>query len=129
MSKTDRDLRKFVTALLKYADNRTEFPIEFTTDQISKTFNGWTEKDFNIIHHGAGEGCCFPIGPDRWRIKIAHCRSLQETFSISRRSKMILLIAILALIAVIVFGVLNYKNDHNETNKNDNKTSDVIIHN
>ena len=130
MSKTDRDLRKFVTALLKYADKRTEFPTEFTADEIPKIFKGWTQIDFNIVSHGAGEGCCSLMGPDRWRINIAHCRSLQRTFTTSRLNVWILCVAIFALIAVIVFGLLNYTGHQNQTSKNDQKTSntDFNIH-
>ena len=131
MRKIDRDLRKFVTALLKHADNSTEFPIEFTAKEISEIFRGWTERDFNLVHHGAGEGCCLPMVPDRWRINIAHCKSLQRTFNASRLNTCILCVAILALIAVIIFGLLNYKDYKNETYNNDNKTSEVgsSVHN
>ena len=106
MSTTDHDLRKFVTTLLKYADKRTELYTEFTADEISKVFKGWNQLNFNLIHHGAGEGCCINIGPDRWRIDIAHCRSLQGKFTASRLGKWTLLIGIFALIAGIVIAIL-----------------------
>lgn len=129
MSKIDRDLRKFVTALIKYAANSTEFPIEFTADEIPKIFNNWTKRDFNLVYNGAGKECCFYTGFNRLQINIAHCKSLHGKLKGSRRGTYLLLIAILALIAGIVFGILNYKNDHNKANKNDNKTSGVLIHN
>ena len=106
MSKIDRDLRKFVTSLLKYADKSTVFPTEFTANEISKIFNGWSAREFNLVHHGAGEGCCFPISPDRWRINIDRCKSLQGTFSTSRLGRWTLWIGIFALIAAIAIAVL-----------------------
>ena len=132
MRKTDRDVRKFVTALLKYADNRAEFPTEFTAKEISEIFSDWTERDFNLVHHGAGKGCCTPIGPDRWRINIDHCKSLQSKFNARCYKIWMLWLAILGLIAILVFGFLNYKNHHKETSDNDKKTSEIkseIIHN
>ncbi len=129
MSKTDRSLRKFVTALLKYAENGTVFNPDFTREEIPEIFSGWTDLDFNLVHHGAGEGCCICIGPDRWRIDIAHCKSLQGKFKERRHKTWILLLTILALIAIIVFGVLNYTTrNKKETNKNNKQTNITIKH-
>ena len=130
MSKTDRDLRKFVTALLKYTDKRTEFHTEFTADEIPKVFKGWNQLNFNLIHHGAGVGCCINVGPDRWRIEIAHCRLLQGKFNENRHKTWILWLAIIASIAVIFFGVLNYTTrNKEEANKNNKQTNITIKHN
>ena len=66
MSKTNRDLRKFVTALLKYTNKRTKFPTEFTADEISRIFNGWDQVKFNLVHNGAGVGVASRrLGHDR----------------------------------------------------------------
>jgi hypothetical protein len=132
MRKIDRDLRKFVTALLKYADKRKGFPIDFTADEIPKIFNSWSMKDFNIIHYGVGIRCCIPMLPDQWRINIDHCRSLRDELSANRLKIWMLWLAILGLISILIFGFLNYKNDHKETSDNNEKTSEIkseIIHN
>ena len=127
MSKIDRDLRKFVTALLK----RTEKPPStFIREEIPKIFSGWTDIDFNFIHNGIGKGCCIPIGPDQWYIDRTHCSSLQDRFKERRHKTWILWIAIIALIAVIIFGVLNYTTrNKEETNKNNKQTNITIKHN
>ena len=117
---------------MKYVENSTVFNPTFTTEEIPKIFNGWNQLNFNLVHHGTGKGCCTPIGPDRWQINIAHCKSIQSKFNAHRYRIWMLWLAILGLIAILAFGFLNYKNYHKETSYNDKKTSETkseIIHN
>ena len=105
MTKTDRMLRKYVTVLLKYAESGKVFNPGFTSQEKPKIFSGWTEADFNIIHHGAGSGCCTCIGPDRYQINVGHCNTLKAKFKDSDRTKWRLIVAIIGLI-VTTIGVL-----------------------
>ncbi len=78
MTEMDKNLRKYITDLLKYSENSGVFNPDFTTQEIPKIFSGWGEDEFNRVHHGIGEGCCTIIGAGRYKINIAHCNRLQN---------------------------------------------------
>lgn len=128
MSKTDKQLRYFVNALLKYAEKDGHSNPGFTTEQIPEIFKGWTKLEFNIAHHGAGVGCCTCIGPDRYQINKAHCVSLKNRFKDSYRTKWRLIISIIAL-AIMLIGtiitILRYRNDYNETTPDNKENKNV----
>jgi len=112
MTKTDKMFRKFVKALLKYAENDKHFNPDFTVDQIPEIFTGWTELEFNIIHHGAGIGCCTCIGPGRYKVNVGHCNTLKSKFTDSDRTKWRLWVAIISVIIGIILWILNYAWNH-----------------
>lgn len=80
MSKTNKMLHKYVADLLKYSENSGVFNPCFYTHEIPEIFSGWSETEFNIVHHGVGEGCCTIIGAGRYKINIAHCNRLHNEF-------------------------------------------------
>jgi hypothetical protein len=97
--------------LLKYAEkDEHHFNPGFTTEQIPTIFKGWTELEFNKVHHDAGAGCCIYIGPDSYKINVAHCNELQGKFRDSNQKKWRLIIAIAAIIFTAVNGLLAYLN-------------------
>jgi hypothetical protein len=109
--KTDQMLRKYVAALLKYAEGSKVFNPCFTVQQIPEIFNSWTEGDFNIVHHGAGIGCCTCIGPGRYQVNVGQCNALQSKFTDSDRAKWRLVAAIVAILIGLIgaiFAILNY---------------------
>jgi hypothetical protein len=117
MIKTDKMLRKYVTALLKYYEDSKVFNPDFTAQEIPKIFNGWAEIDFNMVHHGAGIGCCTCIGPGRYQINVGHCNALQTKFTDSDRTKWRLIVAIIALTIMLigtVVAILKYANEHHQ---------------
>jgi hypothetical protein len=130
MSKTDKQLKYFVKALLKYAEKDKHFNPGFTTEQIPTIFKGWfknwSELEFNIVHHGAGVGCCNYIGPDRYQINIAHCNELQGKFRDSNRTKWRLIIAAAAIIFTAVNGFLAYLNYIGNCNQNKSNSQHSI---
>ena len=80
MTDMDKKLYKYVTDLLKYSENSGVFNPNFYTHEIPEIFCGWSEIDFNMVHHGAGEGCCTIIGAGRYKINIAHCNKILREF-------------------------------------------------
>jgi hypothetical protein len=106
MGKTDKQLRIFVKALLKYAEKDGHINPGFTKAQIPTIFKGWDELQFNRIHHGTGAGCCVYIGPDRYSININHCHSLQSKLNESRRSVIRLLLTEIGIIVAITLWLL-----------------------
>jgi len=120
MSKTDKQLRYFVNALLKYAEKDGHFNSGFTMAQIPEIFMGWTELEFNNVHHGVGIGCCTCIGPDRYQINQAHCHNLQSKFKESRRSVIRLWLIAISIIVAIILGLLQVWNQYQEKQKTDN---------
>jgi hypothetical protein len=111
MTKTDRQLRKFVKALLKYSEDSEDsevFNPDFTVQEIPKIFKNWTELDFNMVHHGAGTGCCTYIGSEKYKINKDHCNNLQNKFKDSDRTKWRLIVAVIVLLVAIVGLLLNY---------------------
>lgn len=111
MTKTDKMFRKYVTALLKYSEDSKVFNPDFTVQQIPQIFQDWTELDFNMVHHGAGAGCCTNIGPERYKINIDHCNGLQSKFKDSDRTKWILIFSVGTIIITLIslaIAILNY---------------------
>jgi len=121
MSKTDKQLKYFVKALLKYAENDMHFNPGFTIEQIPTIFKGWHELEFNKVHHGAGVGCCNYIVPDRYQINVTHCNELQGKFRDNNRTKWRLIIAIAAIAFTAINGFfvyLNYIGNCNQSKSN-----------
>jgi hypothetical protein len=111
MTKTEKMLRKYVAALLKYSEDSAVFNPDFTVQQIPKIFIGWGEIDFNMVHNGAGSGCCTCIGPERYKINIEHCNKLKNKFKESDRTKWRFIVSIGAIIISLIslaISVLNY---------------------
>lgn len=115
-------LRKFVKALLEYSEDSEFFNPDFTVQEIPKIFNGWAEIDFNMVHHGAGAGCCVCIGPERYKINIEHCNNLQNKFKDSDRTKWRLVVAIAAIIFTIINGIFAYLNYTYNRNKGETQS-------
>jgi hypothetical protein len=130
MSKTDKQLQHFVKSLLKYIEKDKDFNPGFTTEQIPKIFKGWTEAEFNAVHHGAGLGCCGYVGQGQYHINIIRCHELHNKIKDSSRSKWKLIIATAAIIFTAInglFAYLNYIGNCNQSKNNsqhniDNKT-------
>jgi hypothetical protein len=80
VTEMNKKLRKYVTDLLKYSENSGVFNPNFYTHQIPEIFSGWSEIEFNMVHHGVGEGCCTIIGAGRYKINISHCNRLHNEF-------------------------------------------------
>jgi hypothetical protein len=117
MSKTDKQLRKFVFALMKYAEQQKEFNPGFTKEQIPQIFKGWDELQFNMVRFGAGIGCCGYIAPDQYSINIAHCNELKNRLRDSRRVKWRLIVAVAALVIALTgttISILIYTNNYNQ---------------
>ena len=117
MSKIDKQLKYFVKALLKYAEKEDQhFGPDFTTEQIPIIFKGWTELEFNKVHHDAGKGCCIFMGPDRYSINVAHCNELRGEFTDNNRTKWRLIISAILLVLAIIGLLLNIYSNHAQNN-------------
>ena len=80
--KINTQYKKFVKSLLKYADNKNSFPVYFKPEEIPSIFKGWTELEFNKIHHGIGKGCCTYLPPTGYKINIDYCNSINSKFKL-----------------------------------------------
>ena len=113
MSKIDKQLKYFVKALLKYAEKDDQhFGPGFTTEQIPIIFKRWGELEFNKVHHDAGAGCCIFMGPDSYKINVAHCNELHKKFGDSNKTKWRLIISVILLVLAIIGLLLNFVSNH-----------------
>lgn len=98
--KTDKDYKKFIKSLMKYNDKNNNY---FTSKQIPQIFDGWTDLEFNKIHHGIGKGCCTYMGPNPgYQINVAHCNSIAHKFNESRKTTIRIWLAVIAVILGLI---------------------------
>lgn len=115
--KLNKDYKKFIKSLLKYADKNQPY---FTEQQIPEIFKGLTILEFNKIHLGIGRGCCTYLGEKPgYQINIAHCDSIASKFKESKKTTIRIWLSV--LIPLFLFGLGFFLNKiYNNTNQHNN---------
>lgn len=125
--KLNKDYKKFVKSLLKYADSCQSSPCYFQSIQIPEIFKGWTALEFDKIHFGIGKGCCLYLPPTGYKVNIDYCNSINDKFKSSMKTTIRIWLSI--LVPLFLFGLGLFLNKINNNTNQHNNSEKPQFHN